>query len=56
LLLDAAMSMEQLIYWIGLAAVAVSALTDVLDAGRQKTDIVGVVMASCAMCCATRCR
>jgi uncharacterized membrane protein YeiH len=40
--------MEQLIYWIGLAAVAVSALTGVLDAGRQKMDIVGVVMVGCA--------
>jgi hypothetical protein len=56
LLQNAAISMGQLIYWIGLAAVAVSALTGVLDAGRQKMDIVGVVMAGCAMCFATRCR
>lgn len=40
--------MESLLYWIGLAAVAVSALTGVLDAGRQKMDIVGVVMVGCA--------
>jgi len=40
--------MEALLYWIGLAAVAVSALTGVLDAGRQKMDIVGVVMVGCA--------
>lgn len=40
--------MDTLLYWIGLAAVAVSALTGVLDAGRQKMDIVGVVMVGCA--------
>jgi uncharacterized membrane protein YeiH len=40
--------MESLLYWVGLAAVAVSALTGVLDAGRQKMDIVGVVMVGCA--------
>jgi len=40
--------MEALLYWIGLAAVAVSALTGVLDAGRQKMDLVGVVMVGCA--------
>lgn len=42
------MTMEQLLYWIGMAAVAVSALTGVLDAGRQKMDLVGVVMVGCA--------
>jgi uncharacterized membrane protein YeiH len=40
--------MEVLLYWIGLAAVAVNALTGVLDAGRQKMDLVGVVMVGCA--------
>jgi uncharacterized membrane protein YeiH len=40
--------MESLLYWIGLAAVAVNALTGVLDAGRQKMDLVGVVMVGCA--------
>lgn len=40
--------MDSLLYWIGLAAVAVSALTGVLDAGRQKMDLVGVVMVGCA--------
>ncbi len=40
--------MDLLLYWIGLAAVAVNALTGVLDAGRQKMDLVGVVMVGCA--------
>jgi uncharacterized membrane protein YeiH len=40
--------MENLLYWIGLAAVAVSALTGVLDAGRKKMDIVGAVMVGTA--------
>ncbi len=40
--------MAELLYWIGLAAVAVNALTGVLDAGRQKMDLIGVVMVGCA--------
>ncbi len=40
--------MENLLYWVGLAAVAVSALTGVLDAGRKQMDLVGVVMVGCA--------
>lgn len=40
--------MRDLLYWVGMAAVAVSALTGVLDAGRQKMDLVGVVMVGCA--------
>jgi uncharacterized membrane protein YeiH len=40
--------MENLLYWIGLAAVAVSALTGVLDAGRKQMDIVGAVMVGTA--------
>ncbi|CAG0926744.1 MAG: hypothetical protein EFKGCFLK_00969 [Rhodocyclaceae bacterium] len=40
--------MESLLYWIGLAAVAVSALTGVLDAGRKQMDLVGVTMVGCA--------
>ncbi|MDP1524865.1 MAG: trimeric intracellular cation channel family protein [Rhodocyclaceae bacterium] len=40
--------MEALLYWIGLAAVAVSALTGVLDAGRKQMDLVGVVIVGCA--------
>lgn len=40
--------MEDLLYWIGLAAVAVNALTGVLDAGRKNMDLVGVVMVGMA--------
>lgn len=40
--------METLLYWVGLAAVAVNALTGVLDAGRKRMDLVGVVMVGCA--------
>jgi uncharacterized membrane protein YeiH len=40
--------MENLLYWVGLAAVAVSALTGVLDAGRKNMDLVGVVMVGMA--------
>lgn len=36
--------MDNLLYWVGLAAVAVNALTGVLDAGRKNMDIIGVVM------------
>lgn len=36
--------METLLYWIGLAAVAVNALTGVLDAGRKQMDLIGAVM------------
>jgi uncharacterized membrane protein YeiH len=36
--------MNELLYWIGLAAVAVSALTGALDAGRKQMDVVGAVM------------
>lgn len=36
--------MESLLYWVGLAAVAVNALTGVMDAGRKRMDLVGVVM------------
>ena len=40
--------MESLLYWIGLAAVSVNALTGVLDAGRKQMDLVGVVMVGSA--------
>ncbi|TCS71713.1 putative membrane protein YeiH [Sulfuritortus calidifontis] len=40
--------MDDLLYWIGLAAVAVNALTGVLDAGRKRMDLVGVVMVGMA--------
>lgn len=40
--------METLLYWTALVAVSVSALTGVLDAGRQRMDLVGVVMVGTA--------
>ena len=40
--------MENLLYWVGLSAVAVNALTGVLDAGRKNMDLIGVVMVGSA--------
>ena len=40
--------MDLLLYWIGLTAVAVNALTGVLDAGRKRMDLVGVIMVGSA--------
>lgn len=40
--------MDDLLYWLGLAAVGVSALTGALDAGRKQMDIVGLVMVGLA--------
>ena len=40
--------MDILLYWVALAAVAVNALTGVLDAGRKQMDLIGVVMVGCA--------
>jgi uncharacterized membrane protein YeiH len=40
--------MDLLLYWVGLAAVAVNALTGVLDAGRKQMDLIGVVMVGTA--------
>lgn len=40
--------MADLLYWIALAAVAVSALTGVLDAGQKRMDLVGAIMVGCA--------
>ena len=40
--------MDTLLYWIGLIAVAVNALTGVLDAGRKRMDLVGAVMVGMA--------
>lgn len=36
--------MEELIYWVGMAAVAVSALTGMLEAGRKPIDLFGMVL------------
>lgn len=40
--------MENLLYWAGMLAVAVNALTGVLDAGRKHMDLIGVVMVGAA--------
>lgn len=40
--------MEMLLYWAGLSAVAVNALTGVLDAGRKRMDLIGVMMVGAA--------
>ena len=38
------MSIDALLYWVGLAAVAVNALTGVLDAGRKQMDLIGALL------------
>ena len=40
--------MDALLYWVGLVAVAVNALTGVLDAGRKQMDLIGAVMVGVA--------
>jgi uncharacterized membrane protein YeiH len=40
--------MDALIYWVGLAAVAVNALTGVLDSGRKQMDLVGALLVAVA--------
>ena len=40
--------MDALLYWVGLVAVAVNALTGVLDAGRTQMDLIGAVMVGVA--------
>lgn len=40
--------MDALLYWVGLVAVAVSALTGVLDAGRKQMDLIGAVLVGVA--------
>ena len=40
--------MENLLYWAGMSAVAVNALTGVLDAGRKHMDLIGVMMVGTA--------
>ncbi|MFZ2366831.1 MAG: trimeric intracellular cation channel family protein [Azonexus sp.] len=42
------MSMEALLYWVGLAAVAVNALTGVLDSGRKQMDLIGALLVGVA--------
>ena len=38
------MSIDTLLYWVGMSAVAVNALTGVLDAGRKQMDLVGALL------------
>lgn len=42
------MSLDLLLYWVGLAAVAVNALTGVLDAGRKQMDLIGALLVGVA--------
>jgi uncharacterized membrane protein YeiH len=40
--------MDAFIYWVGLAAVAVNALTGVLDSGRKQMDLIGALLVAVA--------
>ncbi|WP_306603529.1 trimeric intracellular cation channel family protein [Azonexus sp.] len=40
--------MDALLYWVGMAAVAVSALTGVLDSGRKQMDLIGALLVAVA--------
>ena len=40
--------MEQLLFWVGLAAVAVNAITGVLEAERKEMDLLGAIMIAAA--------
>ena len=40
--------MDALLYWVGLVAVAVNALTGVLDAGRKQMDLIGAILVGVA--------
>lgn len=42
------MSMEALLYWVGMAAVAVNAVTGVLDSGRKQMDLIGAMLVGVA--------
>ena len=42
------MTMDALLYWVGMVAVAVNALTGVLDAGRKRMDLIGAVLVGVA--------
>lgn len=42
------MSMDFLLYWVGLAAVAVNAITGVLDSGRKQMDLIGALLVGVA--------
>lgn len=40
--------MDALLYWVGMAAVAVNAITGVLDSGRKQMDLVGALLVAIA--------
>jgi uncharacterized membrane protein YeiH len=40
--------MDALLYWVGMAAVAVNALTGVLDSGRKHMDLIGALLVAVA--------
>jgi len=42
------MTMDALLYWVGMVAVAVNALTGVLDAGRKRMDLIGAILVGVA--------
>lgn len=42
------MGIDALLYWLGMAAVAVSAITGVLDAGRKQMDLIGALLVGTA--------
>lgn len=42
------MSIDALLYWVGMAAVAVSALTGVLDSSRKSMDLIGALLVGVA--------
>ena len=40
--------MDALLYWVGMAAVAVSAVTGVLDSSRKQMDLIGALLVGIA--------
>lgn len=42
------MGIDALLYWVGLAVVAVNALTGVLDSGRKQMDLIGAMLVGVA--------
>ena len=42
------MGVDALLYWVGMAAVAVNALTGVLDSGRKRMDLIGALLVGVA--------
>lgn len=42
------MNIEALLYWVGMAAVAVNALTGVIDSARKRMDLIGALLVAVA--------